>query len=308
MNHVGGVAAIIPVFNPDKDFADRLRSILRQVHIAIVVDDGSDDRAWETALRHTESLTVIHQQNLGIAAALNEGIRVALQLYPDIRYVITVDQDSQLDADYLTNAIHELTSAIAAGLSVGAICAEQLGDWKVTPRDTSQGFRSTLEVAQSGLLIPTATFRAIGAFNESLFIDCVDTEYVLRLLQNRSKVIMGRGCRMQHLVGETINIRLFGQVVKWRGNPLKFSFHPALRRYYISRNRILVYRKYFWVDPRWNARELIVESRTALLSICFGPDKWKQCLAIGLGLIDGLSAKAGKASAARQKTLRGSGD
>ena len=304
MKDGNSVIAVVPIFNPDDRLPDRVKGLLRQVDAVVVVDDGSSKAgSWEKLLIDVDGVTVRRQGNLGIAAALNTGIAIALAQDPNLEFVLTVDQDSGLCDDYVANAIKGYRDAIDAGVPVGSVCAEQFNDWRVSSRHEIRGFKSTLEVAQSGMLIPILSFRDFGTFSETLFIDCVDTEFVLRMLREGVHVVIGAGCRMSHEVGTTIDVRMFKRRVTIRGSVLKFSHHTPLRRYYISRNRVVIYRKYFWTDPLWNIREIVVEARTTMLSLLFGPGKAKQAHALALGLLDGVCGSAGKASVSRQSTL-----
>lgn len=304
MSAIEETVAVVPVFNPDSNFHHRVERLLAQVSSVVVVDDGSDaESSWARGLEGIGPVTIIRQENRGIAAALNVGINAVLSTSPQVRFVLTVDQDSDLGDSYVESAVRLFDKANAAGVATGAICAEQFNDWKVTTRRQIRGFPATLEVAQSGMVIPVSSFAKFGRFNEPLFIDCVDTEFVLRMQRVGYSVLVGAGCHMTHEVGRTIEVRVLGKPVKIRGENLKFSYHPALRRYYISRNRVELYRKYFWVDPVWNTREIIVESRTMLLSVLFGPDKRKQSLAFILGIVDGARGAFGKAPESRRQAL-----
>lgn len=304
MNATKNVAAIVPIFNPDNGLSERLDRLLEQVGLVVVVDDGSgpsQDR--DSVLAAKKNLIVLRQENLGIAAALNRGIRESERIFPSLEFVITVDQDSTLAPDYVRNAIEEFESASAAGIAVGAMCAGRFNDWFVTPRKIYGDFRSTLEVAQSGMLFPMSIFRTLGYFDECLFIDCVDTEYALRMLKAGSLVLIGRNCSMAHEVGQMVYLQMFGRPVRIAGKELKFSFHSALRRYYISRNRVIVYRQHFWSDPAWILRETLFETKTTVLSLLLGPEKRRQLLAIGMGIMDGVQGVDGKVSSARRSAL-----
>ena len=78
-DHPGRVSVIIPVHNGERFLAEALNSVYAQDYRpieVIVVDDGSEDRSARIASSH-EGVTVISQQNLGLAAARNTGIAAA---------------------------------------------------------------------------------------------------------------------------------------------------------------------------------------------------------------------------------------
>lgn len=294
------VVAIVPVLNPDPTFAGRLERIRSQVDHVIVVDDGSQPPV--TGFDDPD-VQVLRQENSGIAAAINSGIRFTRQMWPGVGFYLTVDQDSLLAPDYVAKALETYSAAVADGVQVGGVCAEKFNDWSVTALSTEKGYRSALQVAQSGLLMPAGTLTDFGLFDEKLFIDCVDTEYVLRLFQKGSLVLLAEGCDMTHEVGATYPLTLFGRQVRWRGRSRTFSYHSAVRRYYITRNRTYVYRKNFGVSPRWLLRDSLLETRTTLLSVAFGPDKGLQIRAVVFGAVDGVRGSLGKISEPRLRSF-----
>src|SRR5215467_8106400 len=94
----------------------------------------------------------------------------------------------------------------------------------------------------SGSLIPTWIFDRIGYFASDFFIDCVDIEFCYRLRASGYYVADSKEAILLHSPGhpEKLSVMGFG---------ISPTHHSAVRRYYISRNRIVVYRKYFHVFP-----------------------------------------------------------
>jgi rhamnosyltransferase len=76
------VCAVVITFFPDSGFPERLEKIAAQVSWVIVVDNGTTGKSevnLERALGVREGVTCIrNSENLGVAAALNQGIRQAL--------------------------------------------------------------------------------------------------------------------------------------------------------------------------------------------------------------------------------------
>lgn len=299
------IAAVVPLFNPDGEVFRRLEALARQVDHLVLVDDGSSTPFALPAGVLPDAL-VIRQANLGIASALNAGVVTARTLWPSVAFVITVDQDSTLASDYVRKALRALESARADGVPVGAICAEQFNEWRVSPSGENSGHRTALQVAQSGLVLTTETLERFGPFSDELFIDCVDTEYVLRMLAAGTVVVVGEGCRLDHQVGEMVDLTVRGKQVRIGGRIRRVSIHTATRRYYITRNRVAVYPRFAKTAPKWLLRDTLLEAKTTLLSIAFGPAKKQQALAVLLGAIDGGQKKLGPISPRRRATLSGS--
>ena len=61
----GGIAAVIPVHNPDSEFPLRVAQTLRQVDFVVIVDDGSDDADTLAPFAGMERVVVVVQENAG---------------------------------------------------------------------------------------------------------------------------------------------------------------------------------------------------------------------------------------------------
>ena len=98
------VSVIIPCYNHAQYLAEAIESVLQQAYPAteiIVVDDGSKDNTREATAQFPEAV-YIYQENAGLSAARNTGIR-----HSKGEYLIFLDADDWL-----------LPKAIATNLSV----------------------------------------------------------------------------------------------------------------------------------------------------------------------------------------------
>lgn len=100
------VSVIIPNYNHAAYLADAITSVLNQTyrHIEIiVVDDGSTDNSQEVAAQFGDQIHYIKQENQGLSAARNTGIRAARGGYIGL-----------LDADdmYEPHAIQSIVSSL----------------------------------------------------------------------------------------------------------------------------------------------------------------------------------------------------
>ena len=80
------VSIIVPVYQVENYLRQCVDSILAQTFTdfeLILVDDGSTDRSGQICDEYAEMderVKVIHQQNLGVAAARNHGIACAMNM------------------------------------------------------------------------------------------------------------------------------------------------------------------------------------------------------------------------------------
>lgn len=96
------ISIVIPAYNCETTIERCVKSALFQTYgnqEIIVVDDGSDDRTAELLddlERKYAALRVIHQENMGVAAARNAGMKAAEGVW-----LVTLDADDYIDPDML---------------------------------------------------------------------------------------------------------------------------------------------------------------------------------------------------------------
>lgn len=287
-----GVIAVVPAYNPDLEFPRRIESLAGQVDGVIVVDDGS--RLPVAGIDHVDSVHLVRQDNAGIAAALNVGVRQALGLYPDASHVLTVDQDSFLRPEYVLSVVEAAARADNAGVTVAAAAAGSHNEIAAASSGDVHGVPVALGVAQSGMLFPVSSLRRNGLFDDSLFIDAVETDWVLRALRRGEHVVLAPSADMVHAVGDTHPITMAGRPLRLAGRERRYSYHSAIRRYYITRNRVLVHARSTDIAASWVAEDTLAEARTLGLCLIFGPHRRQQAMGTIAGLIDGVRGRRGK--------------
>lgn len=288
------VVAVLPAYNPSRGFAGRLEALRRQVDAVVVVDDGSRSRVVVANGEEPSPVMVVRQLNKGIAAAINVGIATARSSFPDVRFILTVDQDTLLPADYLDRSVRAFEAARAAGVAVSATATARYNDKRAAMHRRVSGFNTAIAVAQSGMLFSVEALETIGLFDDSLVIDVVETDWVLRARSRGFFVVLAAGTSIEHPVGEPVPLSIGRWSVNIGGRQRFFSQHSAIRRYYITRNRLLVYPHYLAAVPDWIIRDTIAELKTLTLSLAFGAGRRQQTLAWMLGTLHGLAGKRGK--------------
>ena len=266
MNHGFGqnVCAIVVTWHIKKSFMATVRAVIHQVDHVIIVDNGSgpDTIQMLKAVQslYTDKVTVIYNvENKGIGAAQNQGLGIALRAGYD--WVLLLDHDSCPAPDMVA----ALLSAYAAMAGPGGsepqkniglmapnkkekqspkemklIMPGRYGFWRTFKNEgVVPGVRS---VIASGSLIKTQVFRHIGTFNERFFMDYVDVEFCLRMRQNGWIIAAVRGAVLHHSLGS-----ITGETFMGRG--ISVSHHDASRRFTMFRNRVIVWKQYFFSQP-----------------------------------------------------------
>lgn len=98
------ISLIIPIYKVEKYLPRCLDSVLAQTYTdfeAILVDDGSTDgsgRICDEYAAKDHRFKVTHKPNSGVSAARNTGLEAA-----EGNYIVFMDSDDELEADYLKN-------------------------------------------------------------------------------------------------------------------------------------------------------------------------------------------------------------
>lgn len=72
------VSVVIPVYNSEKFLAESVESVLQQSYKnieVVAVDDGSTDNSLDILKKYEGKITIISQENKGLADAMNAGIK-----------------------------------------------------------------------------------------------------------------------------------------------------------------------------------------------------------------------------------------
>lgn len=128
-----GVSVVIPAYNYAHYLRSCLASVLAQTHPvfeAIIVDDGSTDATPEVAAEyaHEPRVRYIRQENAGLAASRNTGIRHAR--FP---FVAFLDADDWFMPDFLATAIDVFRGRGPACGLVAAVTLRMDPDGKPIP-------------------------------------------------------------------------------------------------------------------------------------------------------------------------------
>lgn len=287
------VAAVVSVFNPAASAVDNVRWLLRYVENVVVVNDGStsDVAAVLDELEAVGAVVISLEANSGIAAALNTGIRTARTRWSP-EWVVTMDQDSRFSGDYIRHAL-SAEEGSSHRETIAMICA-QLHNSVPLPLLDAGPEAEVFDPMQSGTLIRATVFDRVGYLDESFFIDCVDSEFNARVRSAGLRAIAAPGCNLEHSLGDARPLRVLGWHARLGRKRLFVHYHAPFRVYYITRNSLVMARKYFRQQPRWIIRRMCMELQSHVVRLIYGPNRRKHALATVSGIRDAMRGRLGK--------------
>jgi rhamnosyltransferase len=285
---VDDVCAVVITHHPDARVGERLARVARQVGRVVVVDNASAGPARPRllALQEAGRIRLLENAgNRGVAAALNRGVGWARS--HGFSWALLLDQDTEVDPE-LVRGLRWIYAAHPHPERIGVVGARSRSDAAPppSPREAARGWRRRETVITSGSLLRLAILERIGPFRDEFFIDHVDDDYCLRLAACGLGVLQSTRPLMDHALGAPSRVRL-----PWRES--QTSNHSALRRYFMTRNHVVLIRQYWRVQPRWALRTAYARMRSTLLMVVFEAERGRKLRAILRGLVDGMAGRLG---------------
>ena len=247
-----------------------------------VADDASPCTADAAlgAAAHSGADVVRHRRNAGIARSLNDGLRFAEQ--HGARWLLTVDQDSRLPADYLPSLLLAATAAQEdlGPASVGAVAAGGIADASGSlgyPVTMTGAVATTQEVIQTGTLWSVDALLAVAGFDETLGIDAVDAAACLALRSSGLEIVLAPGVEIAHRIGSGRQVRVLGRDVLASG-------HSPERRTTMVRNRLRLFPGEFAQSPSHAFRTLRRVAMNTALAVTVEDDRWAKAKGAARGL------------------------
>jgi len=274
------ICAVVITFNPDQQVLENLKETLKQVDKVVVVDNTpleGNEIIKKINENYPKIELIINKSNLGIAKALNQGINYAIE--NNFLYILTLDQDSCPKKEM----VMELTQAMSESDNGFTIVTPQTYD-KFNSFEYSSKIEIIDKAVTSGMLLPGNVIEKCGLMKEEMFIDYVDFEYCLRFRKMGGVILSVPKAKLKHSLGDLSEFKIFGKTY-WPTN------HNPLRRYYITRNRIYVWKKYFFSFPKWVLRDLKFFIVETFLICLIEKDKFKKLWAITKGIVVGFLKK-----------------
>jgi rhamnosyltransferase len=261
---------------------------------AIIIVDNSQENNMEFAKKIPGAVYVPNLANLGIAKALNIGCDAALNHGHD--WVMTMDQDSSWDRTDIQLFLHKFKnhkndSDFVRSFGPATVHKKEIRSVLGTIKSSFlkmlrsqvgtgvEDFEFVDRIISSGNIINLQIWKAIGGFNNELFINDVDYDFCYRLIQRGYKIIKINSCKMLHV--DSAPQKTFF--------PHAFWYHKE-RIYYSLRNKYFILNNYpeFAKKYRYKAsiRRIIFEK---IFFFEFGDLKY-----VFRGIFDGKKNKLGR--------------
>lgn len=289
------IFGIIVTYNPQiQDLQTLIDSMSHQVDTIIIVDNGSSIDFNE--IDQPDNL-IFHllDENLGIGHAQNIGVSKAIEL--GCEFICFFDQDSRLADNFMSNLAEAYYDLSKQGIKVGALgpliiddrTGKQFPFFKysklkrevIHPKDSVQKYIETHQLISSGTFFNINIWSSETQNHEGFFLEYVDTDWCLRLVERGFKLYGVKGACLIHKLGDDRK-KLLGI--------LEFPMHATYRYFYVFRNGI--YCSLFRNFPlSWRIYNVIRLISFYVIMLLVKKDKIKLSKYVALGLNDGIKKR-----------------
>ncbi|MDR1888728.1 MAG: glycosyltransferase [Zoogloeaceae bacterium] len=263
----------------------------------LIVDNGSNALCIKhlaaLPLKYPNLHLIFNSDNLGLATAINQGVRAAHEINPHASLLLLLDQDTEPQPGSIETLIHAFAQLKTEGQCVGAVGPllrdvetglthgfHQCTHWRwrrVYPHpDAKKNPIPCANLNGSGTLMSIDIFLELGGLDESLFIDHVDTEWSFRLLSRQLGLWGIPHAVFLHRMGQrSTRFWFFG----WRLWPTR----SPQRHYFLFRNAVWLMRRNY-VPTVWKCWAVLKLAVTCIMHTLFGPQRNAQlkCMLSGI--------------------------
>ena len=232
-------------------------------------------------------------QNIGLGAAYNLAARWARE--EGATHLLLLDQDS-VPASGMVAALMEAFKQPGPVAAVGPLWRDsrtredgffvRLVPWGARKYEPAAGEIVPVDfLISSGSLISLAALADIGPFDESLFIEHVDTDWALRARARGYRLYGVADARLDHALGDAA---LSASPLGLRRR--RFFLYKPERNYYLLRNSVALWRRHY-APWRWIIHDV---RRTFLLMLfyaLFVPPRLARLRSMFRAVRDGLGMK-----------------
>ena len=288
--------AVMVTYFPNDDVFENAKVLLEYFDGLVVVDNTDEEITGGitdklSILEDLPYVTILRNfKNLGIAEALNQGCNKAIEM--GASWITTFDQDSKLCSS-LPEIIKQnycQQKLLKNQLIVGASYLDpDVVDSNVFRHRSLNdiSFCPASELISSGMSFPASLYKDLGGFDSALFIDMVDHDFCIKALLNGVSLYQTTHPVMIHSVGQRTAHHLFGRV-------FYTTNHSALRKYYYSRNTIIIFKRYVLKAPFRSFRHLLRLVKIFFRMLLFETEKAEKIISVLNGVVDGIARRTGQ--------------
>lgn len=252
---LGKICAGIVLYEPDLGKLCRnIEALLPQVDKILLVDNASHNigevEAAVNGYPDKDKIEIIrNSENRGIAAGLNQILAFAEER--GYEWYLSMDQDSCCSENLIKEYHKALQEEDAAILTPYILNngKETIEEYQQKSLPFTERISQPVDCITSACLNQVSAVKAVGAYDEKLFIDCVDVDLNIRLMKAGYQILRVNTAYLVQYMGEGKPVKAFIALYKLTGKNIfkRLRYTPVygnFRLYYIARNSRYMFLKY----------------------------------------------------------------
>jgi rhamnosyltransferase len=283
------VAAVITAYHPDERLAAVVDAALLSCAY-VVIADNTPGVAPSLASKLAEPgedprVKVLRSgHNRGLAGALNAGLA---SVPAQAEAVLFLDQDSVLPPELVAGLLAHLAADPRIGVVGPTPVDADTGGRYERSADRHAAVDDRPSIITSGMLVRRSCFAAVPGFREDFFVDCVDSDFCLRVRRSGSRVVRDAALVLPHSIGS-------GRDHKLGSLNVRVLHYPAWRHYWIARNGLVLSREYLGTERGFVLTNALFMARWLLVTTLFDERRRASVPAVLRGLLDGLTGRVSR--------------
>jgi rhamnosyltransferase len=233
------IAGVVILYNPDDNVISNISSYIDEIDKLYIFDNSVNKQIEFPDTILNKSIYIHSGENEGIAKRLNQALYMA---YNDgFELLLTMDQDSSFFVNDCQKYFNQIDKFNLPNSNISMVGLRHFEN--ITNNYTLKSQNAVL--ITSGSIINLKISIQIGGFDETLFIDYVDTEFCIRSFKNNFNTIMIMEICLKHNEGikKYINFMCILSGTRMVHNPLRIFF--KIRNYIFLTKKYPNYKEYF---------------------------------------------------------------
>lgn len=205
------VTVVLVTYNSGGAIDRCLAGLGRAPNLVVVDNASSDDTLARIRVARPDALLLVNPANFGLGAAANRGFAVV-----QTDYVLFLNPDAETSEETLAALVAALDEDPKIGLAVplledrhGRVRLSAMGPFKHNHHafaEIPEGDFSTWFVTGSVMLVRHEAWRAVGGFDEAIFLYQDDVELCLRMTRAGYALRVLAGVRARHSGGGSVRM------------------------------------------------------------------------------------------------------
>jgi rhamnosyltransferase len=278
------LAAVVTAYHPDERLAAVVEAALESCSTVVVADNTPGEAPSLADKIANPRVRVLRSgHNRGLAGALNLGLD---QVPEDVDAVLFLDQDSVLPPELVAGLHAHLEDPSIGGVGPTPVDAETGGRYeRGADRHAALGDRPS--IITSGMLVRRSCLERVPRFREDFFVDCVDSDFCLRVRRSGSRVVRDAALVLPHSIGSSRDHRLGPLTVR-------VLHYPAWRHYWIARNGLVLTREFGTAERSFALTNALFMARWLVVTALFDGRRRASVPAVLQGLLHGLTGRVSR--------------